>query len=109
MADHCNLCDTRRPSGGTNLLVVAGAGWIEFCPRCASTPIRNADTGEVTTVGELFNRPSASIVPVEDWPEEPFNEYGDSDAIACANGDYNTFEENELFHDRYEEVRGLPG
>lgn len=33
-------------------------------------------------------------------PEEFFNEYGDPDAIACANGDYNTLEENMVFMDR---------
>lgn len=28
-----------------------------------------------------------------------FNEYNDQDATDCANGDYNTWEENEVFHD----------
>ncbi len=28
--------------------------------------------------------------------EDDFNEYGDADATDCANGDYNTFEENQL-------------
>ena len=31
--------------------------------------------------------------------EEPFDEYNDFDATACANGDYNTFEENQVFLD----------
>ena len=31
---------------------------------------------------------------------EFYDEYGDLDAIACANGDYNTFEENQVFMDR---------
>jgi len=30
--------------------------------------------------------------------DEP-SEYGDPDAIACANGDYNTWEENQVFLD----------
>lgn len=36
---------------------------------------------------------------MDEFYEEPFDEYGDLDAIACANGDYNTFEENEVFRD----------
>ena len=31
---------------------------------------------------------------------EFYDEYLDLDAIACANGDYNTFEENQVFMDR---------
>lgn len=32
-----------------------------------------------------------------------YDEYMDQDAIACANGDYNTWEENQLFYeDEYE-------
>ena len=30
---------------------------------------------------------------------DSFDEYNDFDAIACANGDYNTFEENCIFRD----------
>jgi hypothetical protein len=30
---------------------------------------------------------------------EPFDEYGDQDAISCANGDYNAFEEQQVFLD----------
>ena len=32
-------------------------------------------------------------------PMEDFDEYNDSDATACANGDYNSFEEREVFND----------
>lgn len=28
MADHCNYCDTRRPEGGTNILML-GTDWHE--------------------------------------------------------------------------------
>lgn len=57
MADYCNICDTRRPKGGTRILVLNGGKlWVEFCERCASTPIKNAETGEETTVGELYER-----------------------------------------------------
>lgn len=31
--------------------------------------------------------------------DDEYNEYGDQDATDCANGDYNTFEENQLFLD----------
>ena len=30
---------------------------------------------------------------------DPINEYGDFDAISCANGDYNAWEENQVFLD----------
>ena len=36
---------------------------------------------------------------VRDIQEEMFSEYGDQDAISCSCGDYNTFEENEIFND----------
>lgn len=32
--------------------------------------------------------------------DELFDEYGDTDAISCSCGDYNAFEEREVFHDR---------
>ena len=31
-----------------------------------------------------------------DSPDLPFDEYGDQDAISCSNGDYNTWEENQV-------------
>jgi hypothetical protein len=36
---------------------------------------------------------------------DEFNEYGDLDAISCANGDFNTWEENQVFldHEGYED------
>ena len=30
---------------------------------------------------------------------DPFSEYGDFDSIACATGDYNAYEENQVFLD----------
>ena len=39
-----------------------------------------------------------SDAPYDDGPEE-YNEYNDADATACANGDYNTWEENQGFMD----------
>ena len=59
MADHCCICDTRRPEGGTNHLVLNGGElWIEFCGPCGETEtLTNPDTGEVITVKALFDRP----------------------------------------------------
>ena len=34
-------------------------------------------------------------------PEEFYNEYNDWDAMACSNGDYNTYEENQCFLDQF--------
>lgn len=31
---------------------------------------------------------------------EGFDEFGDLDATSCANGDYNAFEEEQIFQDR---------
>lgn len=58
MADHCCFCDTRRPPGGTNCLILNGGElWLEFCSTCGETEkLTNAETGETVTVAELFNR-----------------------------------------------------
>ena len=62
MADHCSICDTRRPEGGTNHLILnKGELWIEFCSDCGSTELTNADTGEVKTVQELFDQAPVEI------------------------------------------------
>jgi hypothetical protein len=60
MADHCGFCDTRRPTGGTKIVVVnGGSTWLEFCPACADSELVNPNTGERTTVGALFERDDA--------------------------------------------------
>ena len=57
MADHCSFCDTRRPDGGTNVLIISEGTWLEFCKPCGDTEIlTNAETGEEVTVAELFSR-----------------------------------------------------
>ena len=58
MADHCGFCDTRRPEGGTKLLILNGGElWVEFCGPCGEKEtLTNADTGEVVTVKALFER-----------------------------------------------------
>ena len=37
--------------------------------------------------------------PAYDGGHEEFNEYNDPDATACAEGDYNTWEDNQVFMD----------
>lgn len=65
MADHCNFCDTRRPCGGTNILV-AGDNWFEFCPTCGELEtLTNAETGETITVAELFRRSGGTPTPAD--------------------------------------------
>ena len=55
MADHCSFCDTRRPEGGTNTLVL-GDDWLEFCEPCGETEtLTNGNTGEVKTLREVFD------------------------------------------------------
>ena len=58
MADHCSICDTRRPKGGTNILILnSGNFWLEFCGPCGETEtLTNGETGEQITVKALFDR-----------------------------------------------------
>jgi len=73
MADHCGICDTRRPEGGTKILVLnGGALWIEFCKHCENSPITNAETGETITVGALFDNASGDHTPKDD--ESPLDD-----------------------------------
>lgn len=54
MADHCTFCDTRRPAGGTNHLIL-GDDWLEFCQPCGEKEtLTNSDTGEVKSIVEVF-------------------------------------------------------
>lgn len=57
MADHCNICDTRRPLGGTNMLCLNGGElWVEFCPHCGeNSTLTNGETGAIWLVRELFD------------------------------------------------------
>jgi hypothetical protein len=61
MSDYCNICETRRPEGGTNHLVLNGGSlWLEFCSSCGeSETLTNPSTGEVVTIAELFERSRA--------------------------------------------------
>ncbi len=53
MADHCNVCDTRRPSGGTSHLVLNdGQLWIEYCKDCEKETLTN-EKGETKTLAEI--------------------------------------------------------
>jgi len=57
MADYCAFCETRRPAGGTNHLVLnGGALWLEFCPSCGDKETLSNDKGETITFNELFNK-----------------------------------------------------
>ena len=57
MADHCGFCDTRRPIGGTNMLIVNQGDWLEFCGPCGESEVlTNGETGEEITVRALFDR-----------------------------------------------------
>ena len=58
MADYCNICDTRRPTGGTNHLVSTdGKLWFEFCPPCGEKKtLTHSVTKETITVRALFDR-----------------------------------------------------
>ena len=54
MADHCIVCDVRRPKGGTNILIL-GEDWLEFCEPCGKKEkLLNQDTGEEKTLWEVF-------------------------------------------------------
>ena len=57
MADQCTLCNTRRPEGGTNHLILNGGSlWIEFCGPCGEKEtLTNGETGEVATIREIFD------------------------------------------------------
>ena len=55
MSDYCNICDTRRPDGGTQHLVLnAGELWLEYCQTCGDNEtLTNPETGEVKTIAEV--------------------------------------------------------
>jgi hypothetical protein len=55
MADHCSFCDTRRPQGGTNILIINnGSVWLEFCPDCGDKEILTNQDGKHQTVAQVF-------------------------------------------------------
>lgn len=56
MANHCDFCETRRPEGGTSLLILHGNQWLEFCEPCGNTEkLTNPQTGETRTIKEVFD------------------------------------------------------
>jgi len=69
MADHCGFCDTRRPTGGTNMLVLNGGEvWLEFCKSCGEDEVlTNGETGEEITVAALFERNKPKEEPRKSW------------------------------------------
>ena len=55
MADHCIFCETRRPEGGTNILIL-GDNWLEFCKPCGEKEmLTNSQTGEEKSIREVFD------------------------------------------------------
>jgi len=54
MADHCSFCDTRRPEGGTNILILNG-DWMEFCKPCGEKEmLTNSQTREKVCIRAVF-------------------------------------------------------
>lgn len=93
MSDTCGICETLRPNGGTNHLVLNdGELWIEFCGPCGEkTKLKNQDTNEETTLKELFDKSKAD----EDTPqkEDQFRDDADADADALSSAGYGTDED----------------
>ena len=57
MADHCNFCDTRRPQGGTTILILNGGSfWAEFCTTCGDNEFLTDDKGKHQTLSQIFNK-----------------------------------------------------
>ena len=58
MSDYCSFCETRRPDGGTNHLVLNGGElWLEFCEKCGKEEtLTNPETDETITVKALFDK-----------------------------------------------------
>jgi len=63
-----------------------------FCVEPKSEVIDGVEKPEVIDGVE-----KPEVIDGVEKPEVEFNEYNDPDATACANGDYNTFEENQCF------------
>jgi hypothetical protein len=65
MSDICIFCETRRPEGGTNHLVLgegADQQWLEFCEPCGKeVKLKHEITGEELTVQELYDRSRESV------------------------------------------------
>ena len=55
MADYCIFCETRRPFGGTNTIVLNGGEfWVEFCGICGENNVLRDETGTAYLVREVF-------------------------------------------------------
>ena len=62
MPNRCSFCETVRPEGGTNMLVLNGGEmWLEFCGPCGDKEVlTNANTGEKRTVRQVFDKAKAN-------------------------------------------------
>jgi len=60
MSNYCVFCETKRPSTGTNTLVL-GDEWLEFCRPCGhSEKLTNSQTGETKSIIEVWKSLSGS-------------------------------------------------
>lgn len=84
MADYCCFCDTRRPEGGTNHLILNGGEmWLEFCTTCGDREwLENPLTGERITVYNLFAKDQDEFPYRE--PTQSFEEWnGELEPVAA--------------------------
>ena len=56
MADFCTFCETRRPQGGTNMLILNnGTLFLEFCQTCGDNEVLTNQDGKHQTVKQIFD------------------------------------------------------
>ena len=93
MPNTCGICETIRPTGGTNHLVLNdGEMWIEFCEPCGNkTKLKNKETNEELTIKELFDRAQADTP--EDQKEDQFRDDVEADADALSSAGFGTDED----------------
>jgi len=93
MPDTCGICETIRPTGGTNHLVLNdGEMWIEFCEPCGhKIKLKNHNTNEELTIKELFDRSKADENISE--KEDQFRDDVEADADALSSAGHGTDED----------------
>ena len=83
MPDRCGYCETTRPVGGTEIVIVSGlqkeAVWVEFCSDCADKWVfTNGVTGESMTARELKDGATEVTRDADEVDELQRQLYGDS-------------------------------
>ena len=93
MSDTCGICETLRPNGGTNHLVLNdGELWIEFCGPCGEkTKLKNQETNEELTIREIYDRAQADSP--SDEKEDQFGSDAEADADALSSAGFGTDED----------------